>query len=289
MDNRGHLDKDKIKTEKPFFMEDMIKIKYWGKMFKLNKRRFLEFLFFWIIAGVGLIFMFIYGTKFLMGEFIDIFLRNLGKSLFSNLFGAFIISLMIALVIFTFLRLFLSNYNQHKNWWLLLTIFFIFFGITFGVLAIDSSIGNKELSLNLLDNEENIVGTIKCGGPLGPMIIEYKIICETNLNKKEQFIYERERIIPNLILKGNSENATMSYFALENTTYLSLRVIEFYHNETYIEFSTGSPYSFITLNEFKKNRERFIQTFLALIFVIFVTIPSAMINLRELWRSRLKT
>mgnify|MGYP001574775322 CR=1 FL=1 len=235
--------------------------------------------------------LFIFIGIFIIKDFKEIFIRNLGDFLISQLMWALGFSFFLAITVSAIVRLciFFFRREQWKNWWFLSTIYLVSFAMVFGFFAIDYSIGNNKISLNLLDSETNIVGTIKCGGPLGPAIMEYKIICKTNLNKKEQFIPEKERIIPNLTLNGNWENATVSYFALENTTYLSLRVIETYHNKTYTEFSTGSPYSFITLNEFQKNRERFIQVFLALIAIAFVTIPVAMINFRDLWRSRLKT
>ncbi len=257
-------------------------------LFKGSKTRLFFVLLFYLIFIGSLLFVVVYLTNFLVKGILDIAIRNFGKFLVSTLLTELFASILLAGIFSPIIVLLISGLNKRitKNKWLILNIFLICFVLIFGFYALDSSIGNPPLSLNLFDTSTmNAVGTIKCGGTQGPAIIGDEIICKTDLNEKDQFVPEKEKIIPVLTINNEKANPIMSNIALENTTYLGIRVFETYLNGTEVKFEVGYPYSFIDKDEFQKNKERFIQFFLAFLAVAFVTVPLVVLNFRNLWRN----
>jgi hypothetical protein len=244
-----------------------------------------------IFAGIGGIYL---GMKFLFENLFNILITNFGRVLTSQLLATFMASFILALVPFVISLIFFLTYKikiEDKKWFFL-TIYLVFFVIIFGFFALHYSIGNQELSLKLFDSQMGAVGTIKCEGTQGPLIIEERITCKIGLDEKKEFNIKKEEFYSTLylidgnIITTNLKLEPVVFTAIENVTYISFEVYETYLNGTTEKFTVGYPYSFISKEDFEKNRERFLQAFLALIAVALVTVPIVMINFRNLWRNK---
>jgi len=259
----------------------------WENLIKGSKLRL-------IIVAVSLIVIFS-GISYLTIFLLNIIIKEAGNILSRN-FNTFVISNLITLfitflIISTSLFFIFSRFKRLKNKrFLVLTGCTMFFIFIFGYFAIDRFVGNPPLTLNLFDGSNVIQGTIECKGSSGPLLVNDKIFCRINLQNKKNLVSSQEEIWVTSFLNNGSYiqdiiNNTNNYFiSRPNVTYLSFGVFEKYSNSIeWKTFNVGYPFSFLTQEQFKNNSDRFIGLLIALIAAVFLSIPSMMINLRELW------
>jgi len=200
--------------------------KAWSNLFKGDKLRlvFITSIFLFIS---GLLIYIFYGTlKLLIKSFFEVINRNFGKILASELvrllFSSFFLGMILTIIIFWII---FSFTKKMANKWFILTLFLISFVAIFGFFALDSVVGNAELSLFLRDSNNIIIGKVKCEGPLGPIIVGGPINCETDFYEKETFIFGEEKMGVTLTI-NNGERFEKGFTARENTTYFGLRIFE---------------------------------------------------------------
>jgi hypothetical protein len=178
-----------------------------------------------------------------------------------------------------------------KNWkmsriWLMITIMIMLFSFLGGTILIDTAYGYKPISfyLNIDGNTMHRYagnGTVDCLNPEGKVLTNKMLQCSINppLSKITNFSvtlsYDDEP--PEII---NSKNLT--FVAKDNvkSVYFEIKGIDSKDEELFL--TTGSTYKIYSIEEQTEREKQFVTIFLALIAVIFFSIPAMMVNLRDL-------
>ncbi len=242
-----------------------------------------------LILSLSIILAYLF--NFLMGKVIEVANANFGKLETSKtllIWGATAYISAFICGIFYFL-----TKKKKRNLWGAGTIFLIIWVLVSGFFTISATIGNKqEISLYLLDENNTKVGTIICKGQYyAALTAGDKINCE--INNQIKLAYESRSIL--LFYRENEENkedikdlANYSFNAPMGV-YYGLVVIEGIQNERWRKITTGYEMHFLSSEEFVKNRKRFLNYLLALFAITFISIPTAMVNLKKLFAYSKKT
>ncbi|MFH1248521.1 MAG: hypothetical protein V1660_00020 [archaeon] len=223
----------------------------------------------------------------------EVLKRNLGSlaanNLIMNLIGAFIFSIVI-FILFSGLNLIFYKHFRKFKFLFIITIA-LMIGIFFlGYFSIDEIWGYKEIKLNLIDSYHPFFspGTIECKGEENSFIGE-NLSCIFR-NKSGIFI-DYDFILLNLKLDNNSEinyqlrNGTDQFRAPQDLKYIYFQLIKKNDNLTDISqpYTVGYHYTFITSEDYEKNKQSFLTALFSLIILVLITIPTAIINFKKVW------
>ncbi len=230
-----------------------------------------------LLIGASLLVVFLY----IIGKsIVDVFYRNFGEYNTRLYTGLIFASLLYAsVVLFTFLLFLLGKLDKKKKWFYICAGVMIF-AFIFGIFGIDTAIGNRPLELNLFYKNNSIAGKISCLGDSGIVLTNERAICSL-----EDINLSNVSIEIKLFYNNSLINFTLfedQFIAPEDVKYVGFRVIGLNNQNKQVELTAGYPYKFLTEGELKENREKFLAYILGLLAIIFITIPSAVVNFREL-------
>jgi hypothetical protein len=216
----------------------------------------------------------------LISEISQIFKNNLdGVSFWSlkgNIGGGIVFSIYITLF---FLSLNAVISLKRINIPLLISIFFISLIIFSGIFIIQDLMGTKKLELNLNPDGYGL-GKINCGDPNNMILVGDAISCTL---ENKNIIYSGM----NITFIHINQSKSYAFLGSKNDTFYvpeKLRYIYFEVTGTTYSFniSSGFPYRFKTFEEYEKDKPVFLAYILSLIILAFVTVPSAVLNIRKL-------
>lgn len=174
--------------------------------------------------------------------------------------------------------------KERINWWLILTIFIILFIYVFGMLFINDYVGEKDMEFDLKNNS-NISETlvtqdkINCTGARGSIIANEMVTCgvqDFNLS---------EGVINFILAKGANDPVNLTdgieFFVPENLIKADFTLNGTLKNKTTM-LSGSLTETYPTYEEFRENKNVFIQYAAILIVFLLVSVPTFMTKLKEL-------
>lgn len=253
----------------------------------------LRILILLIIVFIVLFLRKLFNTTGIIGDMISTLKLNLGSLLIENLRINLIASVWITfffLVLFILIDLFMVLKLKKINWGFILASSCMVFLFLFGFWFIQESIGYKNINFNLHSNGFGD-GKIRCSGLEENIFVGRPVYCNysspipiTNVAYKIFFTFE------NYTKTNKSFNFSASewpnFTAPENLRYILFEVNGVTKNKDPFESSVGYPYTYLTYEEYQENRKTFLSYILALIAIIFVTVPSAFVALRSLLENK---
>ncbi len=243
------------------------------------------------------IFIMVVRTGTLYNMIKNIIENNLGSLVLQNLWNNLLFSIVLTFFAFIFLislNLVLSKWIKIKKMTIitLCIIILIFF---FGFFSINEVIGYNPIKLNLLENYNSLIGrgmgagVVQCYGENEIYFVNQNITCT----------YENALNLVNLtintiiIIEDNSKliyNGTLlsplniSFKAPENVMYVYFNMTGFDYYGNQRNLSVGYPARFLTKEEYEVNKRIFLGAMISLIIILFATIPSVILNLKQIWK-----
>ncbi|MBN2095747.1 MAG: hypothetical protein JW727_06890 [Candidatus Aenigmarchaeota archaeon] len=213
-----------------------------------------------------------------------------GKSL-TNLI-LYILVLLIAL--FLLLRTNLEDFFRYlskkrilrniPNHWFIDTVLVMFIFFCIGLLFITSVLGGYELNLVLRnENQPNLIeGNINCTASGNIIFVGEKVYCKYsptlyNTTSKVKFSYLNKSFETEIF------SDQIAFIAPANVTSIEFRIEGYDSEGKFRKLIVSNSYNFLKPEEFEQSREKFIQYLIALLGVIFISVPSAMVNLKNLY------
>jgi len=253
----------------------------------------LDVKLFVVVGWIFLIGVFTFGVILFLNiaikEFFELLKRNFGVWETGSILEIFVSAIGVTfLLIFLVWTLYRFRYDTSKPFkgWFIITLGIMGLIFFFGIFSIDFMIGNKIIQLNLLDEDLIKKGTIKCGDENQALFAGLQIDCEIktyeefdNLSLSLSFYYSDNRTPKTILIREGS------FIAPSNVRYIAFNVVGYKGQETQ-NLSVGHITHFLSASEFKENQERFLTFVLALLAIVFVTVPSAMVNLKNLWEDK---
>jgi len=252
---------------------------------------------------------------FVIKDLFDIFQRNLGLTMVFNIIQAFAVSYLVVAPIYLLVysainmlspsektRTAASKILLRKSWFLLAVMMSLIFFVA-GCYIIDQNIGSRDLILRLNDDyhlyNNTIIplGMVRCyGDRINPgMVAGSLVTCNVEgVNSDIQlkqgkitFIYQNS---PQYALNISKEK--ISNFSFMTARDVNLTYISFFYeglnnsNNMSVNLSSGTPYSFPTQVEQDEKNKIFISYFIALFVIILITVPSAILNIKNLYDAK---
>lgn len=213
-------------------------------------------------------------------EMSNIFKDNLdGISLWQlkgNIGGGIVFSIYVTIFFFCVLGVI----NPRKfNMPLLFTIGFITFVIISGLFIVRDLMGTKEIDFYLNPLGFGL-GRIVCSSESNIILAGELVSC----NLKDSIIKNYESINVSFTYANLNKSSIIlnetskTFIAPEKVRYISFELLDPYISDV----STGYPHHFKTFEEYEKDKPIFLAYILSLILLAFVTIPSAVLNIRKL-------
>lgn len=212
-------------------------------------------------------------------EVSQVFKNNLDGISFWKLKGNIGGGIVFSIYITIFFLLLDATIRLKINVSLLISIFFISLIIFSGIFIIQDLMGTKKLELNLNPAGYGL-GTINCGDPNNMILVGDPISCTL---ENKNIIYSGMNITFTYI----NQSKSYAFLSSKNDTFIvpeKLRYIYFEVIGTTYPFniSSGFTYRFKTFEEYEKDKPVFLAYILSLIILAFVTVPSAVLNIRKL-------
>ena len=173
----------------------------------------------------------------------------------------------------------MAIYPKKINISLIISVFFMSWIIFSGIFIVSDVMGLTALELKL-NPQNNGLGNIKCNSSDHVILVGNPVSCEVeNNNLKYNEI--------NLTFTYNSGNQSSVILNSTQKTFLApkdLRYIYFdlIDEEYSSNISTASIHNFRTYEEYKKGVPVFLAAYLSLILLVFVTVPSSVLNIKKL-------
>jgi hypothetical protein len=195
--------------------------------------------------------------------------------------GSLVFTLYIALFSAGLIGLYGIIKNKKFNFSLLITISLISFTIFSGTFIIPQIEGTQPIRFNL---NPYPIGVIECNGSEPMMLVGDLISCQINITKKSNLTAQAVKI------RFTYQNLSSSETVLSriNETFIApsdLRSLYFEllgTNSPNTTISTSWRYHFKTLEEYNADMPIFLASYLSLILLAFATIPSIVLNFKEL-------
>ena len=215
----------------------------------------------------------------------NLFKSNFDEFTYTQITASILYS--IILIFFSYLQLKIINEvtKPKINSWIYWTIILIIIVILFGLVFINAEFGVKPLSFRLREvgHIENVLGNITCRG-LNSYILTGEIaICSVEPQLK---ITSAELIATDAKGYGNQIDILgrerLNFTAPIGNVKLQFNIDGFDSKGNKQFLSTTSSYEFLTKEEYDKKREKFLTYLLGVFFVALFSIPSMMVNIKEL-------
>jgi len=216
----------------------------------------------------------------------DVVKRNLG---YHNLLESvlyFAISSAIVFVLYSIIILIYTFQemlgNKKKiNWWFWGTVLLMLFFFYFGIFVLDDQIGLQPIKLVLRNIDGSIydVKGIECNNNF---VIGENVSCKVlpklkNVTTKITFFFEN----------GTKEGINdLNFVAPDNLKSICFNVDGIDASNIKRELSVCTNYRFLSKEEYIERRKMFLSYLVGLFGVIFVTIPTAIVNIKKLWKRK---
>ena len=242
----------------------------------------ISLIVFILLIALSLVLIIYYQGNFVL----DILKRNFGNFFVKNLLYFFIYSFGISFLLSFLVLILYSIFSKSKKPRLAfgITIFLVIFIFIFGMYFIDSSVGNSPLNLNLWEGQ-NYSGTIKCENNITGIMKEWsEVICEIDIpfefsstSHYVTFFYTNDSSF-------TEDFDSYTFIAPPDIRHIIFSLKGYDEEGIWRSLSTGWYYHFPNKEELEENQKDFSTYLLGLLAIIFISVPTAVINLRKLWR-----
>lgn len=197
-------------------------------------------------------------------------------------------ALVIVILLIAYPRFYKENWISPSfwMWFTVLVMVFLFIG---GIGLIDSFTGSQPLifKLNIEGNTSNRYagnGTIECKSATGQTYAGSKLSC--TITPPLQIESSAVNLTTNTgeIIDGNMSG--LSFIAPSNIISVFFDIRGRNESNASIHITTSSEYTFYTPEEAKERNKEFITYLLALLGAIFISIPTMMVNFKELTKKK---
>jgi hypothetical protein len=257
----------------------------WVNISRENGKLKAFFMKFGVVAFFGVLLVAgIFSIIYVIYSLAQILLRNFGNYHTQNLILFFILSAYLTMFLFFSLVFVYSFFSSKKRNWFWLSISLIIFAFIFGLFMIDYAIGNKDLRLNLIESGKYNGGIIACTNSYAfaegsPVFCKLEKMPYDIDNYRIGFTYFTNGSFEDISLENNTR-----FDAPYNVSYIRFDIIGTTKTGEGFFMSSGLSYHFNNKEELLDTQKNMIRDFLALFAILFITIPIAVINFKNLWR-----
>lgn len=253
----------------------------------------------WTILGIfsfiilSILIYFIFKQTSLLGSLEEILKNNLGSLIVDNLWVNLKASILITFLIFGLivtLNLSFIKLLKKIKVMTIVTLSLMCLLFFFGMFSINEVIGYNPIKFNLIEDIPGPLvrysGTVECRSDEAeiyfandPIRCEYK----PNIEFKDISTNTRFKVENYSFINLTDHDLNVTFIAPEKGThaYFELSGIDTNNNQRYL--SVSYPYKFLTRDEYEKNKQLVLTAIISLLILILVTVPSAVINIREIW------
>jgi|GEM_PF-1980748 len=215
--------------------------------------------------------------------------KNFMKNFDALLVFYFITSFYALYVFYGIIRIISETYYAawwNKNIWTIRTYYAMFCILILGIVFITIMFGKPQFELVLREAVNgSIAGNITCTDNSGYLLIGNEITCTTEPKLSNPLVFISFDFLDGARPQPHGQS-NLTFIAPSNLQRIGFNirgVDEYNQNRSFVTSSdvTGSL-KFLSEEEAKERKDKFIGFFLALLGIILFTVPAAMVNLREL-------
>lgn len=193
----------------------------------------------------------------------------------------FVVISLIYLVVYTVLLYYKFSKEKKFNWWKINTFCIMVLLLIVGLMFIQSTLGQKKLDLVLREygNDKKVLGNIQCTDNNNDLIVGNTVFCQmqpilTNISAYINFTLDNNSII--------SQNFSNLRFIPPNNVKSIYLQINGDSEGKHMQLHIGYAVKFLDKDENEKRKEKFTAYILGLFGVILFSVPSMMVNLKDL-------